>query len=83
MERQKQNKSCGPCDIHDRMEVIGSCGNKLGTVDHVEGERIKLTKQDSPDGQHHYIPTQWVESVDDKVHLSKNCGEAQREWTAA
>jgi hypothetical protein len=66
--------------IREHMDVIGSCGNKLGKVDHVEGGSIKLTRNDSPDGLHHFIPTSWVTRVDDKVHLSKNCGEAKREW---
>ena len=29
-----------------------------------------------PRRQHHLIPMTWVDSVDDQVHLSKNCGEA-------
>jgi hypothetical protein len=70
-------------DIREHMDVIGSCGNTLGKVDHVEGDRIKLTKNDSPDGLHHLIPTTWVSRVDQHVHLSKNCGEAKREWQPA
>ena len=66
--------------IQERMDVIGSCGNKLGVVDHVLGNQIKLTKNDSPDGQHHLIPTSWVDHVDSHVHLSKNCGEAKAQW---
>jgi hypothetical protein len=66
--------------IREHMDVYGSCGNKLGRVDHVQGNSIKLTKNDSPDGQHHFIPTSWVARVDDHVHLSKGCGEAKREW---
>ena len=66
--------------IREHMEVIGSCGTKLGRVDRVEGNQIKLTKNDSPDGMHHLIPTSWVENVDDQVHVSKTCGEASREW---
>lgn len=74
--------TCGSvADIREHMDVLGSCGNKLGRVDHVQGKTIKLTKNDSPDGQHHFIPTSWVARVDDHVHLSKNCGEAKREWT--
>ncbi|AGA24830.1 DUF2171 domain-containing protein [Singulisphaera acidiphila] len=69
-------------DIREHMEVYGSCGNLLGKVDHVEGDHIKLTKNDSPDGQHHKIPLSWVAKVHDHVHLSKSCGEAQREWTS-
>ena len=70
-------------DITEHMDVIGSCGNKLGKVDHVEGSYIKLTKNDSADGQHHLIPTSWVSRVDSHVHLSKNCGDAKREWQTA
>ena len=64
--------------IREHMDVIGSCGNKLGKVDHVEGSSIKLTRHDSPDGLHHFIPASWVTRVDDKVHLSKSCAEAAR-----
>ncbi len=70
-------------DIREHMDVIGSCGNKLGRVDRVEGSSIKLTRNDSPDGQHHLIPMSWVSRVDSQVHLSKNCGEAKREWQPA
>ena len=67
-------------DIQEHMEVIGSCGNQLGTVDRVEGNSIKLTRSGSFDGKHHFIPLGWVDHVDSHVHLSKNCGEAKREW---
>ena len=42
-------------DIREHMEIVGSDGQHLGTVDKVEGDRIKLTKQDSSDKQHHYL----------------------------
>jgi hypothetical protein len=70
-------------NIREHMPVIGSCGNKLGDVDRVEGDSIKLTKGSSPDGQHHFIPSKWVEKVDDAVRLNKDCGEAKREWKSA
>ena len=70
-------------DITEHMDVFGSCGNKLGKVDHVEGDHIKLTKNDSPDGLHHVIPMSWVARVDNHVHLNKNCGAAKKEWQTA
>jgi len=70
-------------DIREHMDVIGSCGTKLGKVDHVQGSNIKLTKNDSADGQHHLIPTSWISKVDSHVHLSKSCGEAKKEWQPA
>ena len=63
--------------IAEHMEVIGADGTHVGTVDKVDGDRIKLTKNDSPaaqDGQgakHHYIPLGLVAEVEgDKVRLS-------------
>lgn len=68
--------------IQEHMDVIASCGKKVGVVDHVEGNAIKLTKKDSPDGQHHYIPVAWVQRVDNHVHLNKNSGETEAGWKA-
>jgi len=34
-------------DISEHMEVIGADGVHVGTVDHVDGDRIKLTKKDA------------------------------------
>ena len=65
--------------IKEHAEVIGADGVHVGTVDHVDGDRIKLTKNDSPqsqDGQgakHHYISLGLVAAVEDgKVRLSAN-----------
>jgi hypothetical protein len=51
--------------IQEHADVVDANGNYVGTVDHVDGNRIKLTRQDSPDGQHHYIDANQVESVED------------------
>lgn len=64
-------------NIREHMEVIGADGVHLGTVDHVEKDRIKLTKADSGmgshKGHHHYIPLSLVAGVEgDKVRLSAN-----------
>ena len=39
-------------NIAEHMEVIGADGVHIGTVDKVEGNRIKLTKKDSGEGSH-------------------------------
>ena len=69
--------------IKEHMDVLCSKGGKVGKVDHVDGDRIKLTKNDSPDGLHHFIPTSIVASVDEKVHLSKTGDEVKAMWTTA
>ncbi|CEF49307.1 unnamed protein product [uncultured bacterium] len=70
----------GIAGIKDHMDVIASCGKKVGVVDNVGGGAIKLTMKDSPDGQHHFIPVGWVERVDSHVHLNKNSMETEQNW---
>lgn len=67
--------------IKEHAEVIGADGVHVGTVDKVEGKRIKLTKKDSGEGHHeghhHYIPLSLVADVEgDKVRLSANADVA-------
>jgi hypothetical protein len=67
--------------IREHMEVIGADGVHVGTVDKVEGQRIKLTKRDSGEGahrgHHHYIPLSLVAEVEgQKVRLSANADVA-------
>jgi len=73
--------------IHKDAEVIGADGVHVGTVDHVEGDRIKLTKKDSGAeiegaegahaGHHHYVSIGLVAGVEgDKVRLSANADVA-------
>jgi len=64
-------------NIREGMEVIGADGVHVGTVDKVEGQRIKLTKRDSGEGahrgHHHFIPISLVAEVEgQKVRLSAN-----------
>jgi hypothetical protein len=63
--------------IREHMEVIGADGVHVGTVDRVEGNRIKLTKKDSGEGSHrghhHYISTGLVAGIEgNRVRLSAN-----------
>jgi hypothetical protein len=63
--------------IREHMEVVGADGVHIGTVDKVDGDRIKLTKADSGEGvhkgHHHYIPLSLLAEVDGKkVWLSAN-----------
>ena len=61
-------------NIREHMEVIGADGVHLGTVDRIEGNRIKLIRADSGIGhehEHHYIPRGLVAEVEgDKVRLT-------------
>lgn len=77
--RQGQRDQLGK--VNEHMEVVGSDGQHVGTVDKVRGDRIILTKNDQDaDGRHHSIPCSWIESVDDKVTVSKTAEEAKTAW---
>ena len=69
--------------IKEHVEVVGSDGKHVGTVDHMEGsDRIKLTKKDrDAAGQHHFIPLAWVTAIEgDKVKLNRTAAQAKDEW---
>lgn len=85
--RTKKNKHKGasemvdPSQIREHMEVVGSDGEHVGTVDRCEGDNLKLTKNDpAAGGEHHYIPLAWVNSVDQRVHLAHPGNEARANW---
>jgi hypothetical protein len=68
-------------NIREQMEVIGADGVHLGTVDRIEGDRIKLTKADSGEGSHeghhHFISRGLVADVEgNQVRLSANADVA-------
>lgn len=65
--------------IKEHMEVIGADGAHLGTVDKVEGGRIKLTRADSGShgDHHHYLSAGLVAAVEgNQVRLSANADNA-------
>lgn len=67
--------------IKEHMTVIGADGVRVGTVDKVEGDRIKLTKDSSPTGRHadhhHYFPEGLIAAVEgNTVRLSSNASVA-------
>ncbi|BAT60807.1 hypothetical protein GJW-30_1_03357 [Variibacter gotjawalensis] len=71
--------------IQEHMEVLGSDGEHVGTVDHLDGQTaIKLTKTDpAAKGKHHLIPAAWVDHIDRHVHLNKSAAEAFSQWKEA
>jgi hypothetical protein len=62
-------------EIREHMEIIGADGVHVGTVDRIEGNRIKLTRKDSGEGHHrghhHFIDRSLVADVEgNRVRLS-------------
>ena len=62
-----ENISIGK-QITEHMPIFCAEGHNHGLVDHVEGNYIKITKDDN--GKHHWLPLSAVSSVDEVVHLS-------------
>lgn len=59
--------------VTEHMEIIGADGVHLGTVDKVEGDRIKMTKADSGShgDHHHYLSGGLVAGIEgNRVRLS-------------
>ena len=68
-------------DVREGMEVIGADGVHVGTVDRIDGDKIKLTKKDSGEGSHqghhHYLSRGLIAEVEgDQVRLSANADVA-------
>ena len=77
---QQKSRRLG-MNIKQHMEVIGADGVHIGTVDRVEGGRIKLKKVDSGEGHHkghhHFVDLGLVADVEgQKVRLSANAAVA-------
>ncbi len=59
--------------LRQDMDVLDSDGQRVGKIDAIEGGRIKLIKDASPDGEHQYVMLDDVARVDGEyVHLSGN-----------
>jgi hypothetical protein len=71
--------------IQAHMEVVGSDGKHVGTVDHTESaDRIVLTGDDpKAGGKPHLISVEWVDYVDSKVHLNRPSRIAVMDWRIA
>jgi hypothetical protein len=63
--------------IKKNAEVIGADGVHVGTVDHVDGKRLKLNKKDSSDDHHHFIDGGLIADIENgTVRLSANADVA-------
>ncbi len=68
------------------MDVVGSDGQHVGIIDHVEGAMMELKLMDpASGGQHHLLPADRVTSVsaDGKALPGMTAAEAMARWTAA
>ncbi|MBC7658885.1 MAG: DUF2171 domain-containing protein [Chitinophagaceae bacterium] len=61
--------------IKPNLKVLAK-GTKVGSVDHVDGDYLKLNRKDADDRLHHWIPLSWIERIDENnVFLSHDANE--------
>jgi hypothetical protein len=59
--------------ISEHMEVSDCNGQHVGTVDELDGDKIKLTKSDSMDDMHHFLSLDDVDRIsDNRVYLKQD-----------
>ncbi|GAA5441327.1 DUF2171 domain-containing protein (plasmid) [Deinococcus sp. VB343] len=68
----------GQDQIREHMPVVCADGQPHGQVDRLDGEYIKLTKDES--GQHHWLPLSAVDHVDEHVHLNLSHAQVHQQW---
>ena len=67
--------------IRNQMQIVGSDGQQLGSVEQVDGSsRIKYAPKTAAGKGDHFIPLAWVTSVEGQtVRLSKSSHDVQQE----
>ena len=68
--------------MREQMEVVGSDGEHVGTVDRTAGDRLILTKSDPESGgAHHSLMCTSVDRIEgDKVFLDVSAEDARKQW---
>jgi hypothetical protein len=71
-------------DLRDGQRVVGSDRGHVGTIDGIQGELIKLKKNDpSSGGEHHFLDVDLINSVSpNEVVLSVPAAEAMQRWSS-
>lgn len=65
--------------LREKMEVVDANGEHCGTIDSIDGNRIKLTRKDSADGQHHYVELGQVAGIEGgrvRLNSTSQAGDA-------
>ncbi len=67
--------------IRECMELIGRDGQHVGFVNRVEGDQIKLAREDpAAGGRHDYVPVGQVDAI--VVRLAQPADQARQQWEA-
>jgi len=68
--------------IADGMAVVDPQGTRVGTVAGVEGGHLKIVRLDEESrNAHQFVGPELIQTVDDRVHLSRSWDELRRLWS--
>lgn len=70
-------------DIHEGLEVIGSDGSHVGTVDALVGQLLKLKTNDpGSGGTHHFLDIGYIANIENEtVRLLLTADDAKQRWS--
>lgn len=70
-------------DIHEGLEVVGSDGGHVGTVDALVGQLLKLKKNDpASGGTHHFLDIGFIAAIENEtVKLLITADDAKQRWS--
>lgn len=70
-------------DIHEGLNVIGSDGGHVGTVDALVGQLLKLKKNDpASGGTHHFLDIGFIAGIENEtVKLLLTADDAKQRWS--
>jgi hypothetical protein len=68
-------------EVRAGQQVLGSDGGMIGLVEGVEGDVIAVRGSAEHGSGHHHVPADWIDHVDDHVHLNRTAALARDTWT--
>ena len=68
-------------DVRAGQQVLGSDGGMIGAVEGVEGDVVAVRGTAEHGSGHHHVPADWIDRVDDHVHLNRTAALARDTWT--
>jgi hypothetical protein len=77
---RRQRRRGALAQVRPKMEVKGSDGEQLGTVDRVRDDSILLSPDEADGGRQHEVPCAWIEIVDVAVILDRSADQARQAW---
>lgn len=67
-------------EVREGMTVLAADGEAVGTVDVIEGQRMRLEAGPVGGGEPRYLPLVWISRINGRVHLKRTAAELRASW---